>query len=63
MKFSLTLNGLDPAKELARHDMLAVKYRTQMVALGRRRKWRWHDLLESAIYHEESAQKLRSEGV
>lgn len=63
MKMNLILNGLDPVKELARHDALAAQYRAEMTAMGRRRNWKWRDLLRSTTYHEESAAKLRKEGV
>ena len=63
MKMNLILNGLDPAKELARHDSLAARYRAEIKAMGRRRNWKWRDLLRSLTYHEESATALRKEGV
>ena len=59
----LIQNGLDPQKELARHLDLATKYRAEIAAMGRRRNWKWRDLLSSAIFHEESAAKLRKEGI
>ena len=31
--------------------------------MGQRKNWKWRDLLSSAVYHEESAEKLRKEGV
>jgi cupin superfamily acireductone dioxygenase involved in methionine salvage len=63
MKMNLILNGLDPVKELARHDALAAQYRDEMKSMGRRRNWKWCDLLRSVTYHEESAATLRKEGV
>ena len=61
MKIHLILNGLDPVKELARHDALAAKYRAEMT-MFRLRNWKRAELLRSAIYHEESAAALRKEG-
>jgi hypothetical protein len=63
MKIHLIMNGLDPKKELERHDKLAADYRDAMKGMGRRRNWRYRDLMNSAIFHEEEATKLRREGV
>ena len=62
-KDHLLANGLDPEKELARHERLADAYRQKMKALGRRRGWPWQDYRDSAIYHTEQAMQLRQEGV
>ena len=62
-KDHLLAYGLDPEKEIARHERLADAYRQKMKALGRRRGWPWQDYRDSAIYHTEQATQLRREGV
>lgn len=57
----LAQNGLNPVAEIQRHDKMASHYRTAMAAMGPRHNWKWRDLLASAVYHEESAAKLRRE--
>jgi hypothetical protein len=63
MKANLALNGLDPKAELARHEQLAAEYREKLAALGRKRNWRYRDILLSMTYHQEEAEKLRKEGI
>jgi hypothetical protein len=63
MRINLTMNGLDPKAELARHEMLAKKHRAEMAAMGKRNNWKWRELLKSTTFHEENAAKLRKEGV
>jgi hypothetical protein len=63
MKIHLIMNGLDPKKELERHNSLTAYYRAKMKAMGRRRNWEYRDLLNSVVFHEEEAAKLRGEGV
>ena len=55
----LTGHGLDPEEELKRHDWLAAQYRCEMWRWNRRRNWRFRELMDGALFHEEEARKLR----
>jgi len=63
MKINMILSGLDPQKELSRHERLATEYRAKLDAMGKRNNWRYRDILSSLTFHQEEAKKLRDEGV
>jgi hypothetical protein len=56
---NLLLNGLDPKSELDRHIRLANEYRAKLDAIGKKRNWRYRDILSSLVFHQEETEKIR----
>jgi len=58
---NLLLNGLDVRNELLRHLRLASDYRNKLDAMGKKRNWRYRDILSSFVFHTEEAERLKKD--